>query len=192
MTAFVLTGSATYCPECGSDQVVQLAGQAGPFNSTLINNSSIQDGDTSLQVSQSLQELSKVREALCVPPPSQSFSAEPRHSSVLPSRTTAQMLALAVALFLRKTPALSQPEAAPSSSETFRATSPASPPTQTARAKTACSGATATPPPAPRRPSCTPHQLGDPHQTVSPKLEAWNFSHKPHSERAPLSNRVAV
>lgn len=75
MTAFVLTGSATYCPECGSDQVVQLAGQAGPFNSTLINSSSIQDGGTSLQVNQSLQELSKVREALCVPPPSESFSA---------------------------------------------------------------------------------------------------------------------
>lgn len=73
MIAFVLTGSTTICPECGSDQVVQLAGQAGPFNSTFINNSSIQDGETSLQANQSLQELSKVREALCVPPSSESF-----------------------------------------------------------------------------------------------------------------------
>lgn len=57
----------TVCPECGSDQVVQLAGQPGPYSSTLINNSSIQDSDISLQISQSLQEVSKVSEALWIP-----------------------------------------------------------------------------------------------------------------------------
>lgn len=62
-----LAGSVTLCPECGSDQVVQLAGQPGPNNSIPINNSSIQDSDISLQISQSLQEVSKVSEDLWIP-----------------------------------------------------------------------------------------------------------------------------
>lgn len=56
------------CPECGSDQVVQLAGQSGPYSSTPINNSSVQDSDISLQINQSLQEVSKISEAPWIPP----------------------------------------------------------------------------------------------------------------------------
>lgn len=56
----------TICPECGSDQVVQLAGQPGPYSSTPINSSSMQDNDISLQINQSLQEVSKVSAALWV------------------------------------------------------------------------------------------------------------------------------
>ncbi|XP_029696317.1 serine/threonine-protein kinase 11-interacting protein [Takifugu rubripes] len=49
-------GSVTICPECGSDQVVQLAGPPGPYSSTPINNSSIQDSDVNVPINQSLQE----------------------------------------------------------------------------------------------------------------------------------------
>lgn len=62
-----LTGSVTLCPECGSDQVVQLAGQPGPYSSVPINNSLVQDSDINLQISRSLQEVSKVSEALWIP-----------------------------------------------------------------------------------------------------------------------------
>lgn len=58
MSAFFLTGSVTICPECGSDQVVQLAGPPGPYSSTPINDSSIQDSDINVPISQSLQEVS--------------------------------------------------------------------------------------------------------------------------------------
>lgn len=58
MIAFFLIGSVTICPECGSDQVVQLAGPPGPYSSTPMNNSSIQDSDINVPINQSLQEVS--------------------------------------------------------------------------------------------------------------------------------------
>lgn len=58
MIAFFLIGGVTICPECGSDQVVQLAGPSGPYSSTPINNSSIQDSDINVPINQSLQEVS--------------------------------------------------------------------------------------------------------------------------------------
>lgn len=197
MIAFFLTGSVTICPECGSDQVVQLA---GPHSSTPINNSSIQGSDISLQINQSLQELSKVSEAVWIPlfPLPWSLFAQIVHLCL---RMTVQMLALAVAPFLKpaplqRIPPLSRPGAAPSSSEMLRVTSRASPPTQTARVKTACSGATATPPQVLHRLSSTLHQLGDPHRTVSlsdgSEAGLWTFLHKRHSECTPLLERTAV
>lgn len=62
MIAFFLIGSVTICPECGSDQVVQLAGPPGPYSSTPIDNSSIQDSDVNVPINQSPQEVS---DALC-------------------------------------------------------------------------------------------------------------------------------
>lgn len=200
MVAFFLTGSVTICPECGSDQVVQLAGQPGPYSSTPINNSSNQGSDTSLQINQSLQELSKVSEALWTP-----LSLLPWNLFVqtahLCFRMTAQMLALAVALSLKpaplqRIPPSSRPGAAPFSSGMLRVTSRASPLTQTARVKKACLGATATPLQVLHRPSSTLHQLGDPRHTVSPsdgsEAGIWSFLYKRHSEWALLTIRMAV
>lgn len=163
----------TICPECGSDQVVQLAGQPGPYSSTPINNSSIEDSDMNLTINQSLQEVSKALLTFIDPLPSNPFVENTFvchcHYSF---RMKEQMLALVVALFLKpaplqKIPLSSLPREAPSSSEMLRVTSQASPPMQTARVKTACSGATATPPQVLHRPSSTLHLLGDPLHTVS-------------------------
>lgn len=186
----------TICPECGSDQVVQLAGQPDPDRNMAINNLSKEGSDISLQISQSLQEVSKVNGSL-YPCFLGIFLDRTDHCFVLPLRVTAQMVALAVALFpkpapLQKIPPSSRPEAAPSSSGMLRATSPASPPTQTATVKTACSGATATPPQALHRPSSTLHRLGDRHHRVSSSDEADAGKRKRHSERALLSSRTAV
>lgn len=54
----------TICPECGSDQVVQLAGQPHPYSSTPINNSLIQDSEVGLLINHSLQGSSKVSDTL--------------------------------------------------------------------------------------------------------------------------------
>lgn len=49
------------CPECGSDHVIQLAGQSAPFCSTPINRSLRPDSEDDLDTAQSVQSVDKVR-----------------------------------------------------------------------------------------------------------------------------------
>lgn len=155
-------GNANICPECGSDHVVQLAGQPAPHCSTPIRRPSRPDSeDDCLDMTQSTHNANKVSliriksfllsvlpfiSNLCITRLNFLFMF-----SLIHNRMITQMPVSAVVLFwkrqpLHKIPPLSRLREAPSSSRRVRAIPAASPTTQTAKVKRIWLGVTTTPP----------------------------------------------
>ena len=156
----LLPGNANICPECGSDHVVQLAGQAAPCCSTPIRCSSRPDSeDDRLDITQSTRSankvslISKTSSPLSVLPLAQRCSKSYIFSmfSLYHDRRITQMPVLVAVLFwnlpsLQKIPPLLRLREAPSSSRRVKAIPAVFLTTQTATVKRIWLGVTTTPP----------------------------------------------
>lgn len=152
---FFFAGGCNICPECGSDHVVQLAGQSTPRSSTPIKRSSTpQSEDDHLDINQSSRRTNKVTfSSVCFPFFAVMYfqNCSTRISFHLyRSRMITQTAVSAAVLSSKlpppqKTPPSSQPREAPSSPGMIRVIPPASPTTQSAKVRRIWLGATTTP-----------------------------------------------